>query len=301
MSPEQHLEFYLNFIRFEKGLAQNTIDSYRRDIKRFIKFLYSREIDDLNDVTPEIIYDYLMALAEDGVGGRSQARALVALRGLYKFLTREELVLRNPCENIIPPSFAKKLPDYLTEEEVEKLLAQPLAGGEPYSPIQLRDSAMLETLYATGVRVSELCSIKLQNVNLEVGYITVTGKGNRERVVPLGQIAIERISAYLEKGRAALLKDKQSEFLFITNRGTPLSRQAFWKMLRTYASACGINRPISPHKLRHSFATHLLEHGADLRAVQKLLGHADISTTQIYTHINRFRLREIYQSCHPRA
>ncbi len=301
MSSEYYFDLYLQFIKVEKGLSANSVESYSRDIRRFLKFLYAREITDLNRVTPEIIYDHLIYLSEEGLSPRSQHRALVSIRGFFRFLVREELVVKNPCENVISPTFGRKLPDPLTTEEVERLLEQPLAGGEPYTPIRLRDSAMLETLYATGVRVSELCNLKLKDLNLEVGYVLVKGKGKKERIVPLGEIAVEKIQRYLKEGREKLLDGKRSEFLFVTNRGTPISRQGFWRMVRYYAAACGINRPISPHKLRHSFATHLLENGADLRAVQKLLGHADISTTQIYTHVNRLRLQEIYKKCHPRA
>ncbi|MCB9643628.1 MAG: site-specific tyrosine recombinase XerD [Myxococcales bacterium] len=297
---DQIFQLYLHYLRVEKGLAAHSIESYQRDIRKFFRYLQSQQISDLKEVTPTTVLDYLLHLTEDGLSPRSQARGLVSLRGLFKFMVAEELLMRNPCATIEIPRHGRKLPDYLTQDEVEKLLAQPSSSSSP-SPIQLRDAAMLETLYATGVRVSELCSLRLVDLDLEVGYVVVYGKGRKERIVPLGQVAQERITRYLEEARDKILKEHQSDYLFVTNRGGALTRQAFWKNIRQYARQAGIERPISPHKMRHSFATHLLEHGADLRAVQSLLGHADIATTQIYTHINRARLRDVYNRCHPRA
>jgi len=298
---ENYFTFYLNYLKVERNLAQHSIESYQRDIRRFLRYLLAQEMEDLNKVVASTILDYLLYLTEEGLGARSQARALVSIRGFFKFLVAEDLVMRNPCATIEMPRHGRKLPDYLTLDEVERLLAQPLSLSETPTAIQLRDVAMLETLYATGVRVSELCNLRLSDLNLDVGYVVIFGKGSKERVVPLGQMAVERIQTYLENGRGAILKSNSSETLFVTNRCGPLTRQAFWKNIRNYSRAAGIQRPISPHKIRHSFATHLLERGADLRAVQSLLGHADISTTQIYTHINRARLKEVYDRCHPRA
>lgn len=300
MTFDSAFQLYLNYIQIEKGLSAHSIESYSRDIRRFLRYLYSLEVADLNQVTAATILDYLMHLTEAGLGARSQARALVSVRGFFKFLIAEDMVMRNPCATIEMPRQGRKLPDHLTLEEVEALLAQPLIGGNPTS-LQVRDCAMLETLYATGVRVSELCHMRISDLNLDVGYVVIFGKGKKERVVPLGQAAVDKIRDYMENARPSILKEHRSEFLFVTGRGGALSRQAFWKNIRNYARAAGIQRPISPHKMRHSFATHLLEHGADLRAVQSLLGHADISTTQIYTHINRARLKEVYDRCHPRA
>lgn len=301
MSFDQHFQMYRNFLQVEKGLAAHSVESYSRDVQRFLRFLYSQEIDDLNTPNAALIQDYLMHLKESGLSGRSQARALVSIRGFFKFLVREDLVLRNPCATIEMPRQGRRLPEHLTEEEVDLLLAAPTEGSGAPTPLQYRDSAMLETLYATGVRVSELTNIKVPDLNLDVGYLVVFGKGARERVVPLGQMAVNQIKIYLDGPRSQILRDRSSDYLFITSRGGPLTRQAFWKNIRNYARICGISRPISPHKIRHSFATHLLEHGADLRSVQDLLGHADISTTQIYTHINKARLKEVYDRCHPRA
>lgn len=298
---ENQFQLYLHYLQIEKGLAAHSIESYKRDILRFLRFLYAQEIEELDKVVASVVLDYLMLLTEEGLSGRSQARALVSIRGFFKFLVAEDVVMRNPCASIEMPRQGRKLPDFLTIDEVERLLAQPLIHNEHPTPNELRDSAMLETLYATGVRVSELCQLRLSDLNLDVGYVVVFGKGSKERVVPLGQMAVEKIKNYLSDARSEILKDAHSEMIFITNRGGPLTRQAFWKNIRKYARACGIERPISPHKIRHSFATHLLEGGADLRAVQSLLGHADISTTQIYTHINRARLKEVYDKCHPRA
>lgn len=299
---ENQFQLYLQYLQVEKGLAAHSIESYKRDIRRFINYLYAQEVADLDKVVASTVLDYLMHLTEEGLGARSQARALVSIRGLFKFLVAEDMVMRNPCATIEMPRQGRKLPDYLTLEEVESILAQPLANsGDSPRPNKVRDAAMLETLYATGVRVSELCNLRMSDLNLDVGYVVVFGKGSKERVVPLGHMAVERIRTYLRDARDEILKGAHSDVIFVTNRGGPLTRQAFWKNIRNYARACGIKRPISPHKIRHSFATHLLERGADLRAVQSLLGHADISTTQIYTHINRSRLKEVYDRCHPRA
>lgn len=301
MSFDQYYQIYRNHLQVEKGLADHSVESYSRDVRRFLQHLYAQEIQDLNTVTASHILDYLIHLTESGLSGRSQARALVSIRGFFKFLVLEDLILRNPCTGIEMPRQGRKLPESLTEEEVERLLLQPIEGSSNPGPIQLRDCAMLETLYATGVRATELCNIKVQDLNLDVGYVVIFGKGRKERVVPLGQMAVKQIRLYLESGRAELLGEGSCDYLFITNRNGPLTRQAFWKNIRNYARACGIKRPISPHKIRHSFATHLLEHGADLRSVQDLLGHADISTTQIYIHINKARLKDVYDRCHPRA
>lgn len=301
MSFDQYYQIYRNYIQVEKGLADHSVESYCRDVRRFLQNLYAQEIHDLNQVTASHVLDHLMHLKESGLSGRSQARALVSIRGFFKFLVLEDMIIRTPCTGIEMPRQGRRLPESLTEEEVERLLLQPIEGTSNPTPIQLRDAAMLETLYATGVRATELCNIKVQDLNLDVGYVVVFGKGRKERVVPLGQMAIKQIRIYLESGRSQLLGESSSDYLFITNRTGPLTRQAFWKNIRNYARACGIRRPISPHKIRHSFATHLLEHGADLRSVQDLLGHADISTTQIYIHINKARLKDVYDRCHPRA
>jgi integrase/recombinase XerD len=301
MSFDNQFQMYLHFLQVEKGLSEQSIASYGRDLRKFLQYLYAREWTDLNLVTSATIIDYLISLTEMGLGGKSQARALVSVRGFFKFLVAEDLILRNPCATIETPRQGRRLPEHFTEEEVERLLAQPLAEHILPTPMQFRDNAMLETLYATGVRASELCNLRVADLNLDVGYVVVFGKGRKERVVPLGQMAVQQIRIYLEEGRPHILKDRSSEFLFISNRGRPLTRQAFWKNVRGYARACGIERPLSPHRIRHSFATHLLEHGADLRSVQDLLGHVDISTTQIYTHINRARLKDVYDRCHPRA
>lgn len=297
---EQVLQLYLHYIRVEKGLTPHSIDSYQRDIHKFFRFLQGQQISDLKEVTPTTLLDYLLHVTEEGIKPRSQARFLISLRGFFKFLVAEDILMRNPCATVEIPRHGRKLPDYLTQDEVEKLLAQPSSSPSP-SATQIRDAAMLELLYATGVRVTELCSLRLADIDFEVGYIVVFGKGRKERIVPIGQAAQERTARYLESARAKLLKDHQSDYLFVTTRGGALTRQAFWKNIRHYARCAGIERPICPHKIRHSFATHLLEHGADLRAVQSLLGHTEIVTTQIYTHINRSRIRDVYNRCHPRA
>ena len=301
MSLDDLRDLYLNYIKVEKGLSRNTIEAYARDLRSFVGFLESKGCGDIGEVSPATILDYLVALSEKGLSPSSQARNLVAVRGFFKFLQIERILDRNPTVVIQLPRCGRKLPTVLTLDEVEALLAQPLRSAQPPHPRHYRDSAMLEVLYATGLRVSELCGLQVVTVNLEVGYVSTVGKGDKERVVPMGESAVEAVSTYLAGPRAELLSGRSSPFLFITARGTALTRQGFWKALGRYALAAGIRGRVSPHMLRHSFATHLLERGADLRSVQSMLGHADISTTQIYTHVNRARLKEVYDKYHPRS
>ncbi|MFQ5696200.1 MAG: site-specific tyrosine recombinase XerD, partial [Terriglobia bacterium] len=241
--------------------------------------------------------DFLGRLYQQGLDSRSVARTLVAVRNFFRFLRQEETIRRNPTEHIESPRMWKRLPKFLTVEEVERLLASP----EATTPRGRRDKAMLEVLYATGLRVSELVNLKLSDLQLEAGYLRCLGKGNKERVVPLGKKATTALEAYLRGGRPRLAKRRASAHLFLSRRGQGMTRHNFWRLLGEQARAAGIRGRLTPHVLRHSFATHLLERGADLRAVQLLLGHADISTTQIYTHVAQERLRQIYRMHHPRA
>jgi integrase/recombinase XerD len=247
--------------------------------------------------TREDVLEHLAFLANRGLSPRSRARHLAALRGFHRFLEDEKLAPRNPTEDLDTPRHARKLPVFLTVEEVEALLAAP----DESKPAGCRDRAMIEVLYATGLRVSELISLTVNDVNLVDGYVLAFGKGRKERVVPLGRHAIATLRAYLAGPRAAILKGRDAKALFVTPRGKGFSRMGFWKLLRRYARGAGIAKALSPHKLRHSFATHLVERGADLRAVQAMLGHADLSTTQIYTHVNTQRLRDVYERHHPRS
>ncbi|MBI3815796.1 MAG: site-specific tyrosine recombinase XerD [Nitrospinae bacterium] len=293
---------FVNYITIEKGYSRNTIESYQRDIVKFLKFIKSEtraiaSIDEFSRVEQKGIIAYLLHLREKGFSSASLARHLVSIKVFYKFLMLEEIIDINPTENIESPRLLRHLPDFLTLEEVDRLLLQP----DLNDNLGIRDIAMLELLYATGLRVSELISLKINDVNMERGYIITFGKGSKERVVPLGRSAQEKLKRYLEESRHILVKGRGGDDLFVNRFGEKMTRQGFWKIIKKYALLAGIKKDISPHTLRHSFATHLLERGADLRSVQQMLGHADISTTQIYTHVVRERLKEIYDKHHPRA
>jgi integrase/recombinase XerD len=287
-------------LRVERELSVATVAAYGHDLAELARFVVGRGKNDVSDVRPVEVLDYLAALTAQGLSARSQARALVALRQFWKFLRAERICETNPTEEIDLPRFGRKLPVFLTLDEVDKLLATP----DRATPRGLRDSAMLETLYATGLRVSELVKLRLGDVNLEAGYLVAFGKGKKQRLVPLGEAAIGAIKTYLDTGRAHFLTEgsaPSNDELFLTRFGSRMTRQGFWKIITGLARAAGIRKPISPHKLRHSFATHLVERGADLRSVQSMLGHADIGTTEIYTHLSRAHLRSVYEKFHPRA
>lgn len=291
---------FLSYLVVEKGLARNTIESYGRDIKRFFAFLEGRDIRDisaLGGVDQELLALYLSSLREEGLSTRSIRRALSVIRGLYRFLLIEGLTSKDPTPPIETPKAWFRLPGTITQEEVERLLMTP----SPSTPLGIRDLAMLEFLYATGARVSEIVSVGVADLNLEVGYVRLLGKGRRERIVPIGTSAARVLKEYLSHSRPRLAKSRALPHLFLGRRGRPLTRQGFWKVIKFYAKKAGIEKRVTPHTLRHSFATHLLEHGADLRSVQAMLGHTDISTTQIYTHVSRARLKAIYDRHHPRA
>lgn len=284
---------YLDYLAVEKGLADNTLRSYRNDLDRYHRHLGGK---DPGSAAAEDVVRYLDRLRSLGLAPSSVARNIAAVRGFYKYLVTGGHCLQDPAENIEVPRGWKRLPAALSASEVEALLRQP----DPTSARGIRDKAMLELLYATGVRVSELVGINVRDINLERGYLAVFGKGSKERVVPLGEAAADSLRDYLERARAELLKGGDSDALFISAKRGRISRQMFWGRIKSLARDAGIARNLSPHTLRHSFATHLLDHGADLRAVQAMLGHADISTTQIYTHVSRERLRQIHEKHHPR-
>jgi integrase/recombinase XerD len=291
------LDAFIAFIRAERGLSGKTVDAYAADLTVYFEDLRALGIQDVARVTQEDVSEHLRRLGQRGLSRRSQARHLAALRGFHRFLIAEKLAEKDPTEDLDTPRSARKLPTFLTLEEVEQLLAAP----DERNPTGQRDKAMLELLYATGLRVSELCSLDINAVQLGAGYLVAKGKGSKERVVPVGRVAVEKVQAYLAGPRQFLLGKRESRALFVTPRGGPFTRMGFWKLLKRYALKAGIRKPISPHKLRHSFATHLVERGADLRAVQAMLGHADLSTTQIYTHVNSARLRAVYDEHHPRS
>lgn len=290
-------DLYLDHLKVERNLTANTIESYSRDLTRLRCFLAGRGRSAVDEVSAAELTDYLLDMLDAELSARSRARALVAVRGWFRFLVSERYLDSDPTETLDAPRIGRRLPDVVGEEAVERLLAAPKRD----TPQGLRDAAMIECLYATGVRVSELVGLKVEDVNLAAGYVRVTGKGRKERLVPMGDMARQSITTYIEEARPTFARDPRQQALFLTGRGKPMTRQGFWKLLKRYAVAAGIPQNISPHKLRHSFATHLIEHGADLRAVQAMLGHADISTTQIYTHVSRARLVELYNQHHPRS
>jgi integrase/recombinase XerD len=284
---------YLNHCRVEKGLAANSLAAYSADLARFIEF--TGELAGLPDT--EQIRRYLDHLYQSGLGNRSIGRHLTTLRNFFGFLLREGLVSTDPTEHLRAPRQWQNIPKFLNLEEIEKIIQ----AADTARPTGVRDRAMMELLYASGLRVSELCKVGVSDLNLDLGVLRTTGKGNKQRLVPVGKAAVLAVRSYLESGRPALLKGKASRHLFITARGGCMTRQAFWKLLAGYGRKAGIFHGLTPHVLRHSFATHLLEGGADLRSVQVMLGHADISTTQIYTHVLRSRLRDTVEKHHPRA
>jgi integrase/recombinase XerD len=290
MTNEEWTERYLQYLRIEKGAAGNTIEAYRHDLAMYCAHLGSIS---LLKAQPADVSGFLKFLYARKLKPRSATRAFAAVRGLHKFLILERATVENPTSNVDRPRWWKPLPNVLAFEEVDRLLAAP----DTTTERGLRDRAMLEVLYATGLRVSELIALKLDGVNLEARFLRCIGKGSKERIVPLGASAAAAVSAYLGVRRAR----KPSNYLFLNHRGDKLSRMGFWKILRRYGLQAGIRKSLTPHVIRHSFATHLLEHGADLRAVQTMLGHSKISTTEIYTHVMHERLREIHKSYHPRA
>jgi integrase/recombinase XerD len=294
---EPAFDLFLAHIRVEKGLADNSVEAYGRDLRRYLDHLAELGVASWEAVGRGEIQAHLAELCRRGLSARSQARALSAIRSLHRLLVAERLTPVDPADEIDAPRPGRRLPGLLSHDEVDRLLAGP----DPRTAAGARDRAMLELLYATGLRVSELCGLQLNDVNLETRVLIARGKGNKERIVPVGAPAAEAVKAYLGSARERLLKARRSKDLFVTPRGRKLTRQGFAKLLDRYARKAGIRRRISPHKLRHSFATHLLEGGADLRAVQAMLGHADVSTTQIYTHVDRSHVKRLHERFHPRA
>ena len=294
--PDPAISHFLDFARVEKGLAANSIASYGRDLARFGSFLVKRQ-KGLERLTRNDIRDYLATLYRGGLSARSVARHLVTLRNFFRFLLQEGNIQADPTADVDAPQIGHTLPKYLTSEEVEALLAKP----DDSTPAGKRDSAMLEMLYATGMRVSELVHLRWEDLEANLGVVRCKGKGNKERLIPVGKSALKAVENYYKLGRPALAKKANSPFLFLNHMGTGLSRVGFWKILAQYGRAAGIQTSLTPHLVRHSFATHLLERGADLRSIQLMLGHSDISTTQIYTHVMKERLKQVYHSHHPRS
>ncbi len=290
------IDRYLSELRIEGGVARNTLDGYRNDLRKFHAFLKTRRIPSLARVSRRTVSAFVGSLTRHKLSPASTARCLSALRGFYRFLGKERFVRDNPTTDLTTPRPWLRLPKTLTADEVGRLLRT--AGGR--KPEDVRDAAMLELLYATGLRVSELVGLEMARLNLDVGYVLISGKGSKQRIVPMGEPARCKLDAYLEEARPVLLKGRSSPSLFVTRRGGVLTRQGFWKLLRARARQARIAKQIFPHMLRHSFATHLLDHGADLRSVQAMLGHVDITTTQIYTHVERARLKRLHAELFPR-
>jgi integrase/recombinase XerD len=292
-----YLDLFISYLAVEKGLSANTQEAYSRDLARYLDYLERQGRTVPAAVGSGDVAAFLGTLKDDGIGPRSRARCLSSIRMFHKFLMIENYADANPASIIEAPRTLQKLPDFLSTGEVDALFTA-CAGS---SGENIRDLAMLELLYATGLRVSELVHLKLREVNLDSGYLMTLGKGNKERLVPIGESACQRVKAYLEGARYRQDPDNHNKFLFLSRLGDAMSRQAFWNIIKKRAYQAGICRHISPHTLRHSFATHLLENGADLRSVQVMLGHADLSTTQIYTHVSRERLKRLHQQIHPRG
>ncbi len=295
---QKHLQSYLNFLNFEKSVSKNTYASYQLDLKRYLAHLDEDGITSIEKITDEFISGFLATLYDLGLSAKSVARNLSAIKGFHKFLVRDGITKYNPTEDIETPKLARKLPDVLHQHEIEKILSQP----NTTEPLGIRDKTMLETMYACGLRVSELITLKQSDVYPDDGFVRVFGKGSKERIVPIGKSALAWIQTYKEKVRLNLGKlGRGRDVLFLNARGRPMSRMAVWNIVRANTVKAGIKKEVHPHTFRHSFATHLLEGGADLRAVQEMLGHADISTTEIYTHIDREYLKEVHRTFHPRG
>jgi len=294
---DQLLDQFLHYLVVEKGLSRNTIEAYSRGLVRFVDHLKRKRIQDVRDVGKVDVQGFLLSLRKKNLNTKSVVRDLSAIRSFFRFLIQEGILETNPVEDLESPKVAKTLPEILSLKEIEQILEQP----NLQTPLGMRDRAMLEILYATGMRVSELTHLPTHQVNLEGGFVLLYGKGSKERIVPLGSEAMKWVALYLKGARGALSRGKESAFLFINRSGKGMSRQRFWKNLKDYAKKAGLHKRISPHLLRHSFASHLLERGADLRSVQMMLGHVDISTTQIYTHVTGEKLKKVHKQYHPRG
>ncbi|MDT0722775.1 site-specific tyrosine recombinase XerD [Staphylococcus haemolyticus] len=294
---ETIIEEYLKFIQIEKGLSENTIGAYRRDLKKYQLYMQEQKTAHIDFIDRQTIQECLGSLIDQGASAKSIARFISTIRSFHQFALREKYAAKDPTVLIETPKYEKKLPDVLDVEEVIQLLETPdLTKNNGY-----RDRTILELLYATGMRVTELIQIEIEDVNLIMGFVKVFGKGNKERIIPLGDTVIEYLDTYINTVRPQLLKKTVTNVLFLNLHGRPLTRQGIWKLIKQYGLRANITKTLTPHTLRHSFATHLLENGADLRAVQEMLGHSDISTTQLYTHVSKTQIRQMYNQFHPRA
>jgi tyrosine recombinase XerD len=290
------LDEFLYDLNSDKGLSKNTLESYGRDIRQFSEYVNNISLS-FFDVNKATIIAYLMYMQKSGRATSSISRSLAAIRSFFQFLYNRRLIEKDPTQNLESPKIQKKLPQILTVSEVELLLQQP----DIRDPKGNRDRCMLEVLYATGIRVSELVALNINDVNLEMGFIKCSGKGMKDRVIPIGSIAIKSLSEYITKYRLVLIRDRDEKSLFVNFHGKRMTRQGFWKIIKYYTKMAGIDAEITPHTLRHCFAAHLIENGADLKSVQEMLGHSDISTTQIYAQITKNKIKEVYKRTHPRA
>lgn len=295
-SNEETITAFFYALKLEKGLSKNTIDSYQSDLKQFLQYIKIKKLN-LFQVSEQGILDFIKYLRSHKLSNKSISRKLSAVKQYYLFLLKSKLIEQNPFNAIVQPKSISSIPKPLSEKQIENLLAAP----DENTPLGFRDKTMFELMYATGIRVTEIVDLKLMQVNLNQGVIKVMGKGQKERLVPIGEYAEDYLQKYLTVIRNKILKSKQSQFVFLSNRGTNMTRQTFWHSVKKHASSCGIFPLPSPHMLRHSFATHLLNHGADLRVVQMLLGHSNVSTTQIYTLVAKEKLKKIHQEHHPRG
>jgi integrase/recombinase XerD len=293
---ETDIDQFLNYLSLERGLSKNTLTSYARDLNKFVAYLEEKRIFSFNDVQKSDISDFMLSQRDMGLSASSISRGLAAMKVFFRFLTREGFLKTDIASLIETPKLWKHLPEAISLDEIDRLLNAP----NPRNWVGIRDKACLELMYATGLRVTEVVNLNIHDVNLELGILRCIGKGSKERIVPLGKVAKTAIKRYVDKARPKLLKSKFENTLFLTRLGRKMSRQMLWKIIKVYAKKARIDKDIKPHTLRHSFATHLLERGADLRVVQEMLGHSNISTTQIYTHINRERLKSIHRKFHPR-
>ncbi|OPL11116.1 MAG: recombinase XerD [Firmicutes bacterium ML8_F2] len=294
---QTQLQSYTNYLAVEKGLARNTLESYNRDIRKMIAFLKKKGVTSPEAVNQDMLVQFIGELKNNGQATSSISRCIASVRSFFNFLLQEGVIPQNAAWKLESPRIERKLPRILTTDEVDKLLDQPSTGKHK----ELRDKAMLELLYASGIRVSELVSLDINDFDPRVGYLRCRGKGMKERIVPVGSMAVNYVNEYLRKTRTRMIRTNSETALFVNQHGRRMTRQGFWKILKKYAQKANIKGEITPHTIRHSFATHLLENGADLRSVQEMLGHSDISTTQIYTQVTRKKIREVYDKAHPRA
>lgn len=297
---KNHLEEYLHYLKIERGLSENTIQSYKRDLSQYFSFLDEKEISSWEQVDRYLVLDFLEFLRNEGKSSATIIRMVSSLRKFHQFLRQERMTDNDPMQHIDTPKKTQRLPKTLSIKEVEKIIESP----DTNDALGIRDRAILEVMYATGLRVTELITLKLDDLHLSLGLLQTVGKGDKERIIPLGDVAIKWVNLYLEKSRTELLaknKKDKTNILFLNYKGEGFTRQGIWKNLKVYVTQAGVEKEVTPHTLRHSFATHLLENGADLRVVQELLGHADISTTQIYTHISKKRMADVYKTYFPRA